>query len=171
MQSERSEEALATAIEPTAGTTGEVTSSEPHISPSSGTLGALGNNLLCGLRLALFRRVRLEQLRVSVDQLIWLVIIDLLLAFTADFAAAGLPGRFNAWGLPGALFYLPLMLFAAYLVARRACQPQLMLGLPIALLAAGQYVSLANVALALASGSIDFSGRAIGLAYDYGPLL
>src|SRR5690242_16986333 len=131
---------------------------------------ALAINLLCGLRLACFRRVPLERFCVSAEQLICLAVIDLLLAFAADFAAYGWPGRFNAWGLPGALFYLPLMLLAGVLVARRAGVPQLKLALPIAWLAAAQYVSLVTLVLSAASDGFDLTQRAVFLAYYWGPL-
>src|SRR5690349_18802907 len=120
MQSDRFEEGDPIANQPITDSASDAAKGEPAMHCSEAPLRALGINLVCGLRLALFRRVPLQQLRVSVDQLVWLVGIDLLLVFCGDFAAAGLPGRFNAWALPGALFYLPLMLFAAYLIARRA---------------------------------------------------
>ena len=134
-------------------------------------LRGLRSNLWCGLRLALLKRVPLERLSVSVEQLICLAVIDLLLAAAADFAAVGLHGHFNGWGLPGTLFYLPLMLLAAYLVARRTRQPHLVLALPVALLSAGQYVSLVTIALYPLGDTLDLSHRASYFAYYWGPLL
>src|SRR5215471_19358455 len=76
--------------------------------PRVSLLGGLRSNLLCGLRLAMFRRITLDRLNVSVEQLIALAAIDLVFSLAFDVASSGLHGRFNIWGLPGALFYLPL---------------------------------------------------------------
>jgi hypothetical protein len=76
------------------------------------------HNLRAGLRLASFRR-RPTVLLPSVEQLVALVLIDLVLGFFSDLAQFGLDGYVNLWGLPAALFYLPLLLLAAYVVSRR----------------------------------------------------
>ena len=59
------------------------------------------------MRLALLRRTPIDRLRVSGGQLILLTAIDVLFALALDVAAIGVHGRFNLWGLPGTLFYLP----------------------------------------------------------------
>jgi hypothetical protein len=82
-------------------------------------LADLGRNLRAGLRLAFFRRVEPRSFTATVEQFVALILIDLVLTCLADAAAAGLDGRFNPWGLPGALFYLPLLMLAGYVVARR----------------------------------------------------
>ena len=139
--------------------------------PPAGLLRGLRTNLLCGLRLAFFRRITLDRLNIGVEQLIALAAIDLILAFAFDVTTAGLQGRFNLWGLPGTLFYLPLTLLAGYLIARIARQPHLALALPIALLSAQQYVSIAAIALSPLSGMLDLTHSAVYFAYYWGPFL
>lgn len=104
-------------------------------------------NLRAGLRLALFRRVDAQSFSATVEQLVALVLIYLVLSFFSDLAEHGFEGRFNLWGLPGALFYLPLLLLAAYIVSRRAQDSALALLIPIAVLAAGQCIAVASIAL------------------------
>ena len=47
--------------------------------PRGSLLRGLGTNLLCGLRLAFFRRVSLDRIEATVEQLIALALIDLAL--------------------------------------------------------------------------------------------
>jgi len=142
-----------------------------HTPPRASLRRGLRTNLLCGLRLALFRRITLDRLSISVEQLIALAVIDLILAFAFDLSSAGLQGRFNLWGLPGTLFYLPLTLLAGYAIARIAQLPRLALGLPIALLSAGQYVSIVAIALSPLSDVLDLTHSAVYFAYTWGPFL
>jgi hypothetical protein len=130
-------------------------------------------NLRAGLRLAFFRRVEPQSFTASVEQLVALVLIDLALDSLSDLAASGLDGRLNFWGLPGALFYLPLLLLAAYIVSRRERDGALALLLPVAVLAARQYLTLAGAVLGLAAdaGWLELSERAQSVALDWGPLL
>jgi hypothetical protein len=130
-------------------------------------------NLRAGLRLAFFRRVEPQSFTASVEQLIALVLIDLVLNFLSDLAAGGVDGRLNVWGLPGALFYLPLLLFAAYIVSRRERDAALAVLLPVAVLAARPYVTLAGAVLGLAAdaGWLQLSERAQSVALDWGPRL
>src|SRR4051794_12449973 len=145
---------------------GEPDLSHPGRAPLLGAaLSSLGKNLLCGMRLALLRRTPMDRLSVSGGQLILLAAIDVLFAFGLDFVAVGVQGRLNAWGLPGTLFYLPLMLLAGYLIARSAHEPKLALTLPVALLSAGPYVSLITLALYPLESVLDLSHRATYFAY------
>ncbi len=157
---------------PSSDPIGEPELSQPAPAHTLATaLRGLRWNLRCGMRLALLRRTPIDRLRVSGGQLILLTAIDVLFAFALDVAAIGVHGRFNLWGLPGTLFYLPLMLLAGYLIARSAHEPRLALTLPIALLSAGPYVSLITLALYPLEGALDLSNQAAYFAYYWGPLL
>jgi hypothetical protein len=118
------------------------------MNPSAFCTGLL-RNLRAGLRLALFRRVDSLSFSVTVEQLVALVLIDLLLGFLSDLAQFGPDGYVNLWGLPAALFYLPLLLLAAYVVSRRTQDGSLALLIPIAVLAAGQCITVAGIVLSL----------------------
>ena len=139
--------------------------------PRDSLLRGLRTNLLCGLRLAFFRRVSLDRLDVTVEQLIALALIDLAFAFAFDLTSAGFPGRFNWWALPGALFYLPLTLLAGHWISRVAQQPRLGLAVPIALLSAAQYVSIAAIGLSSLNGTLDLTGSAIYFVFYWGPFI
>jgi peptidase C13-like protein len=94
-----------------------------------------GRNVLSGTRLALFMRVAPEELRASWSQLVALVALGLAMTLAADVASTGLRGRFVAYGLSGSLFYVPLTLVAAWIVARIARREEQTLALAVALLA------------------------------------
>ena len=117
------------------------------MNPVSAFSAGLLRNLHAGLRLALFRRVDPLSFSASVEQLVALVLIDLVLGLLSDLAQFGPDGYVNLWGLPAALFYLPLLLLAAYIVSRRARGRGLALLIPIAVLAAGQCIAVASIAL------------------------
>ncbi|MGH8720033.1 MAG: C13 family peptidase [Burkholderiales bacterium] len=89
----------------------------------------LAENLKTGLRLALGLKV--TEFRVSRDQLVLLVIVYLLLIFVLDFIGSGLPGEFDLSAVPGSLFFVLLLLFAGYVIARWQDEPRLVLAVPI----------------------------------------
>jgi Peptidase C13 family len=136
-------------------------------------LADLLRNLRAGLRLALLLRVAPQAFVATAEQLIALVCVDVLSSLLSDMAYIGLDGRLNPWGLPGALFYLPLLLLASYVIARREKDIALLLLLPVCILAAGQYVTLATTALTVAAdrGWLDLSARASYGVYYWGPYL
>jgi hypothetical protein len=119
------------------------------MNPRSAFSAGLLRNLHAGLRLALFRRVDPPSFSVTVEQLIALVLIDLALGLLSDLAQFGPDGYVNLWGLPAALFYLPLLLLAAYVVSRRTHDGGLALLIPIAVLAAGQPITVVATLLGL----------------------
>lgn len=100
--------------------------------PISGFLKNLG----AGLRVALLQRIAITDFAVSGGQLILLALVDLVLGFFAAYALIGPEGIFNYHDLPRVLFYLPLMLAAAYLIARHSGIPPLAIAIPIALISA-----------------------------------
>src|SRR4030095_6010548 len=119
------------------------------MNPVSVFSAGLLRNLHAGLRLALLRRVDPLSLSASVEQLVALVLIDLVLGLLSDLAQFGPDGYVNLWGLPAALFYLPFLLLAAYVVSRRMHEGALALLIPIAVLAAGQPITVAATMLGL----------------------
>ncbi|MEO8629929.1 MAG: C13 family peptidase [Betaproteobacteria bacterium] len=128
-------------------------------------------NLRAGARLATLRSITPDALYVSVEQLAAQVVLDIVLSFMFDFFAVGVHGRFNTFGIPGAIFYLPCMLLAGYAVGRFDRTPGLALKLCIAWIAASQYVSLLSLVLSAAAASdrIDYSQRAFALVYEWAP--
>jgi hypothetical protein len=129
-------------------------------------------NLRAGLRLALFRRVERQSFSVTVEQLVALVLIYLLLGFLSDLAEYGFEGRFIPWGLPGALFYLPLLLLAAYIVSRRTQDAALALLIPVAVMAVGEWIAVVSAVLGLLLDFdwIDLPESGFALLYAGPPL-
>lgn len=126
-------------------------------------------NLRAGARLAMFLPVRDDQLAVNPDQLIALTLFALLVAFGVDFAAAGPHGQFNPWGLPGALFPIPLWLLSGYLAARLARERSLSLAVPIAILSIDPFLHAYGLLLTLAASAqwLDLSKRPLDLLYSW----
>lgn len=108
---------------------------------------SFGHNVLAGIRLALFLPVRAESLRPSWSQLTALILLGVAASFAVGFAFVGPNGQFNVYGLPGALFYVPLSLLAAWGTARLARRTEATLTVAIALLALAVPVELFSSAL------------------------
>lgn len=93
-------------------------------------------NIKSGIRASLFLKINCSDFRVSVEQLLALVVVNLILSTFLGFAAVGVHGDFNYHYLPNALFYLPLMMLLAYCIARFETSKELALTIPIALVSA-----------------------------------
>ena len=81
-------------------------------------LRGLARNLLAGLRLAFFLRVRVIDFRVSAGQLAALVVACLALWLALGVARQGLPGTLDLGALISALAAVPLLLATCLLAAR-----------------------------------------------------
>ncbi|MEB0032530.1 C13 family peptidase, partial [Undibacterium sp. RTI2.1] len=80
------------------------------------------SNLKIGLRAVLFLRFSKEELYVSWSQVVLLTAIHLTLLFSLDFVHIGFTGEFNWFGLPGAIFTLPMMIIVAWAMTLSANQ-------------------------------------------------
>ena len=97
------------------------------------SLSCFGRNLLSGIKSAIFVRVQPDSYIVSWAQLVALIILSLALRFAYDFAVVGTKGSFDASGLPGALFLIPLALVVAWRLSASAGQSKQTLLLMIAI--------------------------------------
>ena len=95
----------------------------------------VGRNLWAGVRLAALKRVPDAVIAAGFAQVVALTALGLLLAFARDFIRVGPAGEFVPWGLPGALFFLPLALCAAWLFTLPAADAKQTLRLLVAVLA------------------------------------
>jgi hypothetical protein len=91
----------------------------------------LRRNLITGLRAALFLPVRLEALRMGAGQVVVLVGLGLALQLALEVAGAGGQGGLDFHALPRTLFYVPLLLLAAWVIASRRRVPELLTAIPI----------------------------------------
>src|SRR6266571_3124723 len=103
-----------------------------------------GRNVFSGLKLAVFMRVRAENIRPSWSQLVALIVFGLLVTFAAELASVGPRGQFSAYAVPGVMFYVPLSLVTAWGMALLARRPEQALTLAVALLALAVPIDLAE---------------------------
>ena len=103
-----------------------------------------GRNVFSGLKLAVFMRVRAENIRPSWSQLVALIVFGLLVTFSAELASVGPRGQFSAYAVPGVMFYVPLSLVTAWGMALLARRPEQALTLAVALLALAVPIDLAE---------------------------
>ncbi len=81
-------------------------------------LNNLRQNVRAGARMAIFRRDAIGQARVSVDQVFFLVVLDLLVALALDWVRAQPRPEFNVWGFTSASFGFTAVCAMAYAFAR-----------------------------------------------------
>jgi hypothetical protein len=100
-------------------------------------------------------------------QLIILVILMLGIGLSVDFAATGVAGQLNVWGLPGAMLPIALVLLSGHVIALVARQHDLILAVPIAILTIGPFVQTYDFLLAIAAnrGWLNTSQGALELIY------
>jgi hypothetical protein len=114
-------------------------------------LKELVQNLKSGLRAAALLKVEPSGFRISAEQLLALVGVNLILSFLVNLIHAGTNGEFNFDYLPSALFYLPLMVVASYAIASFESKHDLRLSIPIALISAGLWIEVAGSLVDLAA--------------------
>lgn len=93
---------------------------EEQAPPQTRPLSSLVVNLKTGLRAAIFLPINPDENDVSWTQLALITSLGVALQFLGDFAQIGRHGELSLSGLPGTLFSLPIMVFAAWALARLA---------------------------------------------------
>jgi hypothetical protein len=96
---------------------------------------ALGRNLAAGLRLALMMRVERSAFRVSVVQLLLLVVLSAAIDIDADWVRAAPDARFSLLGLHGEIFALGLLALVSAILSILRRDSDLYLALPVVILA------------------------------------
>jgi hypothetical protein len=128
----------------------------PPVAPAFGF--RLLRNLRAGLRVALFRRVESTDWAASAGQFLALVLAGLVVQLLGDIAVEGSDGAFNFLALPRAMWYVPLILLAGYLISLREAAPRLLLLIAIMFAAASLPYDLAFEALDAADAWSWFAG-------------
>jgi hypothetical protein len=90
------------------------------------------HNLLAGFRLATFFKVHSTDFRVSIRQLVWLLLIEFALGVGIDYLMLDGAGSFNPFALVQALASVTLTLGVAALLAAWLRSPALQLGYAVA---------------------------------------
>jgi len=112
---------------------------------------ALARNVRAGLRVALLLSTERRDIVASWSQFGILFALTIVSTIAWSLVATGWPARFNYWGLPYAVFFLPLVILASLAVAGIARRTDDVLGLLVAVLAADlwleAFLTLAYVAL------------------------
>ncbi len=93
---------------------------------------ALLHNLLAGFRLATFFKVDAADFRVSIRQLVWLLLIEFALGVGISYVMLDGAARFNPYAVVQALASVTLMLAVAALLAHWLRTPALLLGYAVA---------------------------------------
>jgi hypothetical protein len=106
---------------------------------------ALGRNLAAGLRLALFLPVGRASFRISVTQLLLVVVLSAVIDIDADWVRAAHEARFSLLGLHGEIFALGLLALASATLAILSRDGELYLALPIVVLASFPVVQIVHV--------------------------
>ena len=108
-------------------------------------LHGLGRNLASGLRLALFMPVDRSAFRISVAQLVLVVIVSAAIDIDADWLRAAHEARFSMLGLHGELFALGLLTLSSAVIAMLRGDRDLYLALPIVILASFPAIQLVHL--------------------------
>lgn len=111
-------------------------------------VSALARALRGGGRLFTLRRAESSDFAPSPELFALLVALDIVLLFAFAVAAVGLEGDLNAYELPRALLFVPLVL-ALGMTASRFDRGAALLTLPVALASAGLYFTVLSSALYL----------------------
>lgn len=93
-------------------------------------------NLLSGLKLSLFRKVRPADFHISLGQAVALLALDLLLTIISDHIRIGWLADFNLWGFASYSLGFALLLLACVAVARLCAMPYLVLELLVVIASA-----------------------------------
>jgi hypothetical protein len=96
-----------------------------------GFIKGLRRNLATGSKVALFQPTEAQEWRATAGQFLALVLLGLGVELVRGLAADGLYGSFNFAGLPRAVWFVPLVLLAGYLVSVRESAPPLVLGIAV----------------------------------------
>jgi hypothetical protein len=104
------------------------------------TWQAFGRNLFVGLRVALLMPTRHRDVIATWVQVGLLIVATIVSSAAWGLVDVGWPARFNASGLPHALFPLPLIILASLTTAAMARRTSETLAMVVALLAAGLWI-------------------------------
>ena len=118
-------------------TVGAVPPPEPDAADQTRPWRDLFSNLTAGVGLLWASARATARLKVSAAQLVWLLLVDLLLIAFGNWLLVGTDSQFNRYGMASAMFWVPLLLLAAWASARAADDDRKMLPGAVALVAVG----------------------------------
>lgn len=93
-------------------------------------------NLRVGFRLATFRKVNLTDFYITVDQALYLILLDIILSITINYIQVGSESYFNFYALPYETFALFLSFIALYLIAKIHSKTEIILNATIIIFSA-----------------------------------
>ena len=139
---------------------------EPQIAaPEPTTWQAFGRNLRVGLHVALLMPTRHRDVVATWGQVGLLFVATIVSSVVWGLVDTGWPARFNASGLPHALFPLPLVILASLTIAVMARRPSETLAMVVALVAAGLWIDAGASGARLAAR--NFGGPNISLWLEW----
>lgn len=128
-------------------------------------LRLLSANLMAGLRLAIFQRVKPKQFSVSLDQAVGLVLVGVALDVIVDLVPQGLGADFNVYALPSGAFNLVLAITAGYIIAKIQSKPSMVLALLVVILSVAPVFNVLGLVWGYANRA------AVGMPWAAGKML
>src|SRR5258705_6326907 len=126
--------------------------------------GDLRQNILAGMRLALFLPVRALDFRISIGQYVALVFASLALWLAGGMLRAGFPGTVDFAALTAGLAEIPLVLGTCLLAARVFREEQLAVAFAVLLAATDPVFEVAGAAVQ-AAAHLEAVGLAANAVY------
>jgi peptidase C13-like protein len=131
------------------------------MSSTAQVLGDLGRNLKAGLRLAFGLPVALLSFRVTIRQLLLLILLSVLIGAINDYVRAGPGATLATHAIVYEGFENAVLLLTGTLLAAAYRQPHLRLAIPVIVLAAVPALGIANLILALPGNQAGMIGYSI----------
>ena len=139
----------------------------PFSSQLAEGLRGLRRNVVAGFKLAVFRRVGADDVDASWGQVVALMALDLAVMLASDVANVGLSGQFSIYGFPGAIFFVPLVLVAAWALCALARRAESALALMVMLLALDVAITVVYSVYNVGYRSVPRVSRLLGGAGFY----
>jgi hypothetical protein len=114
---------------------------------NAGVLRSLWRNLRNGVRIATFRQPLLDAADTTLGGAVAVAAAAIAIALAFDVAAVGLDGRFNAWGLPAAFFFVAASVGGAALMNALGPRGRTGIDLLVCLIALWTVVQTAGIAV------------------------
>jgi hypothetical protein len=131
------------------------------ISSTGQALSDLGRNLKAGLRLAFGLPVSLLSFRVTIRQLLLLIVLSMLVGAVNDYLRAGPGATLSMHAIVYEGFENAVLLLTGALLAAAYRQPHLRLAIPVIVLAGVPALGIANLILALPGNQAGMLGYSI----------
>src|SRR5262249_54041228 len=130
-------------------------------------LRGLRRNVRAGFKLAVFRRVGIDDVDASWGHVVALIALDLAVLLAIGVGNVGLKGGFSVYALPGSVFFVSLILVAAWALCALARRTEETLALMVMLLALDVAITVVYSIYGIGYRAVPRASRALGYAGFY----